>query len=214
MLFTRIKNGHNVLMLQTACGFSLAEKPLTRIVEFFAFKLLAECHGFDGNDTANFWILAEVHHAHRAFAQFFFNLVAAQHRLFNTATIQQHGAAWMAATAAQNYGFSQVFGTAEFGLQAFEVLVLCSHVLVHGFRLVELTLALKVKRQVAQVVHQRVAVRHAAKPVKCHIELALSLMRQSHHAVGFGGLFVRLELARLRHQKAFGGQCQVSNHQQ
>ena len=90
MLFTRIKNRHNVLMLQTPRSFCFTEKAFTRIVERLALKLLAQCHGFDGHNTANFRVFALIHDAHRAFAQLFFNLVATQHGFFNTAAVKQH----------------------------------------------------------------------------------------------------------------------------
>jgi hypothetical protein len=74
-------------------------------------------------------------------------------------------------------------------------------VLVHGLGLVELALALEVQRQVVQVVHHGVAHGHAAEAVEGHVQLALALQGQAHHAVGFGRLLVGLELARLGHRK-------------
>ena len=112
MLFARIKNSDDVLVLQATGGFSLAKEPFARVVKLFAFKLLAQSHGFDGDYPANFRVLAQIHNAHRAFAQLFFNLVAAQHGFFDAAALQQHGAARVRATAAQNNRFRQVFGAA------------------------------------------------------------------------------------------------------
>ena len=113
MLFARIKNSDNVLVLQAPSGFCLAKEPLACVVKLFAFKLLAQSHGLDGDDAANFRVFAQLNHAHRALAQLFFNLVAAKHGFFDAAAFQQHGAARVRTAAAQNNRFRQVFGTAQ-----------------------------------------------------------------------------------------------------
>ena len=51
---------------------------------------------------------AEVDDAHRALAQFLFDLVAAEHRLFDAAAIERHGAAGMPAAAAEHHGLGQL----------------------------------------------------------------------------------------------------------
>ena len=186
VLFTSIENGHDVLVLQAPCCFGLAEKPFTGIRQLIALKLLAQGHGLDRHHTPDLGVLAQIHHAHRAFAQFPFNLVATQHGLFDTAAVEKHGAARVRPAAAQNDGFRQILCAVESGLQVPVVLVVTGHVFVHRLGLVELPLALEIKRQVVHVVHQRVGERHAAETVEGHVQLSLALQRQAHHAVGFG----------------------------
>ncbi len=82
--------------------------------------------------------------------------------------------------------------------------------LVHSLGLVELALALKVHGQVVQVAHHRVAHRHAAEAVKGHVQLALALQSQPHHAIGFCGFFISLYLASFGDQEAFGGEGQMA----
>ena len=105
MLFACVKNRHNVLVLQAASRFGLAEEAFAGIGELFAFKLIGQRHGFDGYHAANFRVFAQIHHAHSTLAQLFFNLVAAQHGLFYAAPVEQHSATRVRATAAQNHGF-------------------------------------------------------------------------------------------------------------
>ncbi len=105
VLFTRIENGHDILVLQAPGCFRFAEKALTRVDQFVASKLLAQGHGLDGHNTTNLGVLAQIDHAHGALAQFLFDLVAAQHGFFYRAAFQQHGATGMATTAAQHHGF-------------------------------------------------------------------------------------------------------------
>src|SRR5688572_27285909 len=99
MLLACVEDGHNVLVLQSASRLGFAEEALTRIVKLLTLELLAQRHGLDRHYPADFGVLAKVDHTHGSLAEFFFNLVAAQHRLFDGAAVQQHGAAGMRAAA-------------------------------------------------------------------------------------------------------------------
>ena len=74
-------------------------------------------HRLDRHHAADLRVLAQVDHAHRALAQLLLDLVAAQHRLFDRAAVEQHRAAGMRAAAAQDDGLGQVLGAIELGLQ-------------------------------------------------------------------------------------------------
>ena len=202
MLLPGIKNRHDVLMLQAPGGFGFPEKARTGVCQRIAFKLLAQGHGFDRHHASDFAIFAQIEHTHRALTKLFFNLIAPQHRLFNPATVEQHGSARVGAATAQNDGFRQVFGPVKFGLQVFVDLVVSGPVFVPSLSLVELPFALKIKRQVVHVVHQCIGKGDTPETVKSHIELTLALQGQTHHAVGFGRLFVGFESPGLGHQKA------------
>ena len=175
MLFTGIKNCDDILVLQTARCLCFAKKPRTGVNQIFAIELFAQCHGLDGNNTANLWIFTQVHHPHRAFAKFLLNLVTPQHRLFNRAAVKKHDSPGARTTAAKHDGLGQGPGPIKLGLDIFVVCVMGRHVLVHRFCLVELAFALKIKRQAVQVAHDRLVHRNPAKAVKRHVKLALAL---------------------------------------
>ena len=214
VLLAGVEDGDDILVLQASRGLGLAEKPFPCVRQLVAFELLAERHGLDCHDPADLRVLAQVDHPHRAFAQLFIDLIAAKHRLFNRAAVKQHGAARMRAAATQNHRFRQVPGAVQLRLQVFVVLLPGGHVFIDRLRLVELALALEIERKVVQVLHQRIAHWHAPEAVERRVQLSLTLQRKSHHPVGFGGLFIRLEFAGLRHQEPLGGECQVTDHQQ
>ena len=214
VLLAGIEDRHNVLVLQPAGCLCLAEETLARIDQFVARELLAQGHGLDRHDTADLRVLAQIDHAHRALAEFLVDLVAPEHRLFDPAAVEQHRATRMGATSAEHDGLGQVLGTVELGLQVLVVLVVGSHVLVHGLGLVELALALEVQRQAVQVAHHGVTERNPAEAVERGIKLTLTLQRQAHHAIGFSRLLVGLQFAGLGDQETLGGQSQMPDDQQ
>ncbi len=95
MLLASIEYGDDVLVLQTAGGFSLAEKALARINQLVAREFLGQGHGLDRDDATDFRILAQIHDAHRTLAQFLVDLIAPQHWFFDRSSVEQHGAARM-----------------------------------------------------------------------------------------------------------------------
>ena len=214
VFFPGIEYGDDILVLQSTGGFGFAEKPLARIDQFVTRELLAQCHGLDGNDTADLRVFTQVDDTHGPLAKLLVHLISAQHRFLDCAAVQQHGSTRVGAAAAKHHGLGHVLGAIEFGLQVFVVLVISGHVLIDRLRLVELPLALEIQCQVIQVAHHGVVHRYAAKAVERHVELALALQRQAHHAVGLCRLLVRLQLAGLRHQEAFGGEGQMPDRQQ
>ena len=128
-------------------------------------------------------------------------------------SIEDAGIGASTATA-EHHGLGQIFGTCNLLLQILVFRIVAMHVLIHRLRLVELALALEIERQVVQVVHQWRIKRHLAKLVECHVELALSLERQTKHAIRFRRLDIRFLLAGLSHNEALGRQQQVPNQQQ
>ena len=104
MLFTRIEDGYDVLVLQAPRCLGLTEKTLAGINQFITRKLLAQGHGFDGDNTANFGVFTQVHNTHGTLAQLFIHLVTAQHGLFYSSAIKQYGSAGMATSTSQHHG--------------------------------------------------------------------------------------------------------------
>src|SRR5207245_8511212 len=117
-------------------------------------------------------ILAEIDHPHRALAELFLHLEAAELGLFAHAKLQ--GAARMRGTAAQDHRLGELLGARQPELEIAELRVELVHVAEHALRLVELALALEVERQVVEVVEQRLGKRHLAELVPGEIELALA----------------------------------------
>ena len=87
MLFSGIEYRDDILVLQATGRFCLSEKTFAGIYQLVTCKFLAQCHGFNSNHTPNFGIFAEVHHTHGALAQFFFDLVTAEHGFFYATAI-------------------------------------------------------------------------------------------------------------------------------
>ena len=79
MLFARIKNRHDVRMLQTPGSLCLAKEARAGVDQRIAFKLLAQGQRFDGDHTADLGVAALIDHAHGTFAYLPVDLVAAQH---------------------------------------------------------------------------------------------------------------------------------------
>ena len=190
VLFTGIKYGDDVLMLQSPGRLRLPEKPVAGVSQLVTLKFFVQGHGFDRHHASDLGILSKEHFPHRTFAQLFFDLVAPQHGFFHGAIRQKNGPARMRAAPAQHDGLGQAFGPAELDFDVFVVRVESRHMLVHGFRLVELPLGFKIKRQTVKIAHHRLAQGKPAKPVKCRVELVLALQSKPHHAAGLCGLFV------------------------
>ena len=83
LLFPSVKNGHDILMLQTTYGLGFAKRPLAYISKCMTLEFLAERQRFDGHHTPDFRAFAEVHYTHHALGQFFVNLVPVQHGFFD-----------------------------------------------------------------------------------------------------------------------------------
>ena len=74
--------------------------------------------------------------------------------------------------------------------------------------------AFKIQRQRVNIFQQLLVHRAFAEFVEGHVELTLLLERQTQHAVGLGTGQIRLLLAALGDEKAFGGEQQMADHQQ
>ena len=85
VLFTGVVHLYNIRVIEPARRFCFAEKAILNFLQFVALIFVRKCHRFDGDLTANFWVLAQVHDAHRAFAELSLNLIATQHRFFTRA---------------------------------------------------------------------------------------------------------------------------------
>ena len=70
--------------------------------------------------------------------------------------------------------------------QIAEVETIIGHIAEHGLGLVELALALEIKGQIVEILHQGIVHRALAELVERHVELALSPGRQGQHAVRLG----------------------------
>src|SRR3954471_3381867 len=105
MLFARVVNRDDVRMIQSTRSLSLAKKTLFHFFKFVGLKFLCQSHGLDRHDSTDFWIRAQVDHAHGAFSKLLFNLVAPQHRLLHSNAAQQQRTGIGASTPpAENYG--------------------------------------------------------------------------------------------------------------
>src|SRR4051812_11406060 len=100
MFFARVVNRHDVGMIQPTGRLGLAKKTLLHFCQFIGLELLCQSHCLDCDDAADFWIFAQVDYAHGAFPKFLLNLVAPEHRLFHSSTVQQQGTSISASTSA------------------------------------------------------------------------------------------------------------------
>ena len=214
VLFACIKNRHDIRVIEAASSFRFAEEALLHIFNFVSIKFLRQGHRLDGNYATDLRILAQVHHAHRALAQLFLNLVTAQHRLFDGTVEDVHARVRAPAAAAQDNRLRHRLGTFALLCQIFEVRVVACHVIVDRLGFVELALTLKIQRQVIQIVHQLVVKRHLAKFVKRHVKLTLALESQTQHAIRLSGFGIGLLLARFGQDEALGHQKDMPHYQQ
>ncbi len=215
MLLAGVIHLDDVGMVEPARRLFLAEETLLDLNQFIGFELLREGHGLDRDDTVDLRIPAQVDHTHGALAEFLLDLVAAQHGLLDIAAgIEQAGVRATAATAAENDGFGQLLGAIDAGLDVAELRVVIEDVTERRLGLVELALALKIQRQVVDVLHDLVILRAQAEFVEGHVELALPLEGQAEHAVGLRGGRVRLLLAALGDDEALDRKQQMPKEQQ
>ena len=148
VFFAGIEDSDDILMLQSPCRFSFAEEPFARIDQLITGKLLAQSHRLDRHNPANFRVFTKVNHTHRTLAKLLVNLITAKHRLLHRAPVEQHGPAWMRATATQHHRFGKILRPVQLRLQVFVVLIVGRHMLVYGLGFIELAFTFKVQRQV------------------------------------------------------------------
>ena len=168
MLLAGIVDGDDLRVIQTARSFRLAEKALLYLDKFIRLEFLRKRHGLDSHNPPDLRVPAKIHHTHGTLAKFLLHLIAAEHWLFKrpTALTQNAGVTASTATTTENDGLGHLFRTSKTLLQIAEFWVVIGHVSKHRLGLVELALALKVERQVVQVIHQRVINRHFAKIIE------------------------------------------------
>ena len=214
VLLARVVDRDDVRMIEAAGGFGFAEKTRLRVLEFVGLELLGQGHRLDRHHTADLGVAPEIDHAHRALAKLLFDLVAAQHGLLARARTVKDAGIGTPRRTAQDHRFGQVLGAHDLLPEILVFRVIGGHVLIHRLRLVELSLAFKIQREVVHVVHHRVVERHLAELVERHVQLTLPLERQAQHAVGLGRFHIRLLLAGLGNDIPLGCQQQMPDEQQ
>src|SRR5207253_7143178 len=119
----RVENRDDVRVIEAACGFRFTEKAVFDILQLVGIELLRQGHGLDRHHAADLRVFTEIYDTHRALAQLFFHLIAAEHRFFHAAAGENHGAARMSAGAAENQRLGHRLGAAyaftdilEFGI--------------------------------------------------------------------------------------------------
>ena len=184
MFLAGIENAHDVGMIQSASRFGLAEEAILGFLQFVAFKFGRECHRFDRHFAANLRIFAEIDHAHRALAQFFLHLIAAEHWLLAGAgNHHRRRTGTRGRRAAENNRLRHRFRTVHALGNIFEFGIVLIDESKRGFGFIKLAAALKIKCQRINVFQQLLIHRTFAEFVERHIELPLLLERQAQHTV-------------------------------
>jgi len=208
VFFADIKHSHDLRVTQATCGFGFAEETGARFIKLGCFEFFGKRHGLDRDFATELGIAAQIDHAHRALAQFTFQLIAAQHRFFHR-TVGQNARAVLR-TAAQHHGFRHGLRALALGFDIAEIRRKRKQIVVNRLRFVELAATFKIERQIVKRLTGFFIFGHAAQLVESQIELPLALKGQRQHAIRFSRSRARRFLARLGQEMAFGGQRQMS----
>ena len=78
LIFARVVDGHDRGMIEPAGHLRFAEEPRAGFLQILFLEFIGQRDGLDRDDAIDVGIAAQVHDAHRAFAQFTLDLVAAE----------------------------------------------------------------------------------------------------------------------------------------
>ena len=142
-------------MIEASGGLGLAKETVAHLLAHSGFDLLRQSDGFDRHGSADPVVVTEVHHAHRAAANFAVDLVTAELGFFDTGLAgDQVGAGARSIASTQYQRVGGILVPFDPALDVVEARIVLLDEAEYRRRLVELPLAFVVEAEVVDLSEQ------------------------------------------------------------